>query len=182
MHTHRATRRSACRASDAAGYPVDGMGSGAEKQRAGVARRVRIALLALAAPTLVALVAQVAIAQTAARPVAQRSHIGARGAAKKPASDAGTISTTAGVLTAAPASGPLVTVANDGGSSGVVESKTLDGGTHVFKFSELDIEGRLKSPQLVYFLRRVRAEFSAGELGHRTFMREMSETRKESTF
>jgi hypothetical protein len=28
----------------------------------------------------------------------------------------------------------------------------------------------------------VRAEFSAGELGHRTFMREMSETRKESTF
>ena len=65
---------------------------------------------------------------------------------------------------------------------GVVEAKTLDGGTHVFKFSELDIEGRLKSPQLVYFLRRVRAEFAAGELGHRTFMREMSETRKESTF
>ena len=28
----------------------------------------------------------------------------------------------------------------------------------------------------------VRAEFSAGDLGHRTFMREMSETRKESTF
>jgi hypothetical protein len=68
------------------------------------------------------------------------------------------------------------------GSAGVVEAKTLDGGTKVFKFSELDIEGRLKSPQLVYFLRRVRAEFSAGDLGHRTFMREMSETRKESTF
>ena len=66
--------------------------------------------------------------------------------------------------------------------AGVVEAKTLDGGTHVFKFSELDIEGRLKSPQLVYFLRRVRAEFAAGELGHRSFMREMSETRKESTF
>ena len=63
-----------------------------------------------------------------------------------------------------------------------MESKTLDGGTKVFKFSELDIEGRLKSPQLVYFLRRVRAEFSAGDLGHRTFMREMSETRKESSF
>ncbi len=66
--------------------------------------------------------------------------------------------------------------------AGVVESKTLDGGTHVFKFSELDIEGRLKSPQLVYFLRRVRAEFAAGELGHRSFLREMSETRKEPTF
>ena len=66
--------------------------------------------------------------------------------------------------------------------AGVVEAKRLDGGTQVFKFSELDIEGRLKSPQLVYFLRRVRAEFSAGDLGHRTFMREMSETRKESSF
>ena len=67
-------------------------------------------------------------------------------------------------------------------TAGTVETKTLDGGTQVFKFNELDIEGRLKSPQLVYFLRRVRAEFAAGDLGHRTFMREMSETRKESSF
>ncbi|HEX4622354.1 MAG TPA: hypothetical protein VH208_12390 [Myxococcaceae bacterium] len=66
--------------------------------------------------------------------------------------------------------------------AGVAEYKTLDGGTRVFKFTELDIEGRLKSPQLVYFLRRVRAEFAAGDLGHRSFMREMSETRKESSF
>jgi hypothetical protein len=66
--------------------------------------------------------------------------------------------------------------------AGVVEARTLDGGTRVFKFSELDIEGRLRSPQLVYFLRRVRAEFAAGDLGHRTFMREMSETRNESSF
>ena len=63
--------------------------------------------------------------------------------------------------------------------AGVVETRTLDGGTRVFKFKELDIEGRLKSPQLVYFLRRVRAEFAAQDLGHRSFMREMSETRKE---
>jgi hypothetical protein len=66
--------------------------------------------------------------------------------------------------------------------AGVVEAKTLDGGTQVFRFKELDIEGRLKSPQLVYFLRRVRAEFAAGDLGHRSFLREMSETRKESSF
>jgi len=66
--------------------------------------------------------------------------------------------------------------------AGVVEAKTLDGGTQVFKFSALDIEGRLKSPQLVYFLRRVRAEFAAGELGHRSFLREMAETRKEPSF
>jgi hypothetical protein len=66
--------------------------------------------------------------------------------------------------------------------AGLVAAKPVDGGTQVFKFSQLDIEGRLKSPQLVYFLRRVRAEFAAGDLGHRSFLREMSETRKESSF
>ena len=66
--------------------------------------------------------------------------------------------------------------------AGVVEAKTLDGGARVFRFGEVDIEGRLRSPQIVYFLRRVRAEFAAGDLGHRTFMRELSETRKESEF
>jgi hypothetical protein len=66
--------------------------------------------------------------------------------------------------------------------AGLLETRTLDGGTRVFKFKELDIEGRLKSPQLVYFLRRVRAEFGAQELGHRPFLREMSETRKEPSF
>ena len=80
-----------------------------------------------------------------------------------------------GIAAATPGTG----AAND---AGVVEAKTLDGGTRVFKFSEIDIEGRLKSPQLVYFLRRVRAEFAAGDLGHRSFLREMSETRREPTF
>ena len=64
----------------------------------------------------------------------------------------------------------------------VVEQKTLDGGAKVFRFGEIEIEGRLKSPQLVYFLRRVRAEFAAGDLGHRTFMRELSDTRQEPAF
>jgi hypothetical protein len=161
------------------------MGEARDVRQTSVARRARLALLALAAPALVALVAQAAGAQPAKQMAQQRPHAGARGAPpKKAASDAGTASTsTAGTLTAMPAAGPTVNVPQgDAGNVGVVESKTLDGGTHVFKFSELDIEGRLKSPQLVYFLRRVRAEFSAGDLGHRTFMREMSETRKESTF
>jgi hypothetical protein len=66
--------------------------------------------------------------------------------------------------------------------AGVLSAKTLDGGTRVFRFSELDVEGRLRSPQIVYFLRRVRAEFAAGDLGHRSFMGELSETRKSSAF
>jgi hypothetical protein len=64
----------------------------------------------------------------------------------------------------------------------IVEQKTMDGGAKVFRFGELEIEGRLKSPQLVYFLRRVRAEFAAGDLGHRTFMRELSDTRQDPSF
>jgi len=46
----------------------------------------------------------------------------------------------------------------------------------------MEIEGRLRNPQLVYFLRRVRAEFAAGDLGHRSFMQELSETKKEPSF
>jgi hypothetical protein len=96
-----------------------------------------------------------------------------------PAADAGA---TAFGRSTAPA--VLAPVSGGGSSSdaGVLEARTLDGGTRVFKFKELDIEGRLKSPQLVYFLRRVRAEFGAQDLGHRSFMREMSETRKEPSF
>ena len=76
------------------------------------------------------------------------------------------------------------TASRDAGvpSGGAVESKTLDGGTRVFRFGEVEVEGRLKSPQIVYFLRRVRAEFAAGDLGHRSFVRELSETRNEPGF
>jgi hypothetical protein len=87
----------------------------------------------------------------------------------------------------------LLEVSRDGGTApaetvkanpeaGVLEAKTLDGGTRVFRFGEMEVEGRLRSPQIVYFLRRVRAEFAAGDLGHRSFMGELSETRKTSAF
>ena len=69
-----------------------------------------------------------------------------------------------------------------GVGGGTVESKTLDGGTRVFRFGEVEVEGRLKSPQIVYFLRRVRAEFAAGDLGHRSFVGELKETRNEPGF
>ena len=95
--------------------------------------------------------------------------------------------------TNAPLAGRSETAPNDrGGDSkspdakpvdaGATEAKTLDGGARVFRFGEVEIEGRLRNPQLVYFLRRVRAEFAAGDLGHRTFMRELSETRKDPSF
>ncbi|MEZ4225812.1 MAG: hypothetical protein R3B13_32970 [Polyangiaceae bacterium] len=68
------------------------------------------------------------------------------------------------------------------GSSGgpkVIETKgNDDGGVKTYTFGPVEVEGRLKSPQVIYFLRRVRAEFAAGDLGHRSFMREMSDTRR----
>ncbi|MBX3200745.1 MAG: hypothetical protein KF894_21590 [Labilithrix sp.] len=78
-----------------------------------------------------------------------------------------------------------VAAARDGGAGkggGVVDQKTLDGGQRVFRFGEVEVEGRLKSPQIVYFLRRVRAEFAAGDLGHRSFMSELGETKNEPSF
>jgi hypothetical protein len=76
---------------------------------------------------------------------------------------------------------PAVTT-KDSGTVNIGESKTLDGGTRVMRFGEVEVEGRLKSPQIVYFLRRVRAEFAAGDLGHRSFVHELSETRNEPGF
>ncbi len=72
--------------------------------------------------------------------------------------------------------------ADGGGGGDIVAQKTLDGGTKVFRFGELEIEGRLKNPQLVFFLRRVRAEFAAGDLGHRSFLRELGETKLDPNF
>jgi hypothetical protein len=68
-----------------------------------------------------------------------------------------------------------------GGDGGVLVVEK-DGGAKQFRFTETDVEGRLKAPQLVYFLRRVRAEFAAGDLGHRSFMRELSETQRDTNF
>ena len=146
---------------------------------AGIRPRARWLVIVVAAHCMVALALSSALAQgpRSAAPAVVRARPPGRSAARRGsvAGDAGSPVTGPGAAQGGGASaGP--------GDAGVVESKSLDGGTHVFKFSELDIEGRLKSPQLVYFLRRVRAEFSAGELGHRSFMREMSETRKEGSF
>ena len=55
-------------------------------------------------------------------------------------------------------------------------------GVKTYQFGALEVEANLKSPQLIYFLRRVRAEFEAGALGHRSFLGELSDTRNETPF
>jgi hypothetical protein len=123
-------------------------------------------------------------AQTRKTPApAPKGHTTSRPPSKAaPAASAAPAAAESGALAAPAAAAPVGLQAAPAIDGGTVETKTLDGGTQVFKFKELDIEGRLKSPQLVYFLRRVRAEFAAGDLGHRSFLREMSETRKEASF
>jgi len=100
----------------------------------------------------------------------------------KPASDASVESGSDAEPLTAKEERTTAVSSKDAGGGGVIEAKTLDGGTRSMKFGEVDVEIRLKSPQLVYFLRRVRAEFAAGDLGHRSFNRELSETRNEPGF
>lgn len=52
--------------------------------------------------------------------------------------------------------------------------KEGDTSVKVMKFTGIDIEGRLKSPQLLYFVSRMHAEFDRPKLPHRSFMPELS--------
>jgi hypothetical protein len=52
----------------------------------------------------------------------------------------------------------------------------------VFRFSGLDVGGRLKSPQLLYFLNRMRAEFDRPRLPHRSFIPELQRSSQGKAF
>lgn len=60
----------------------------------------------------------------------------------------------------------------------------VEGGrrVRVFRFSGLDIAGRLRSPQLLYFLNRLRAEFDRPRLPHRSFMPELGRSTRSDAF
>lgn len=71
-----------------------------------------------------------------------------------------------------------------GGDVDVDSSVRTEGGekVKVMEFSGLDISGRLKSPQLLYFLNRLRAEFDRPRLPHRSFVGEMERSTHEKSF
>lgn len=77
------------------------------------------------------------------------------------------------------AAGTGAAKATDAASVKVKEDKE---GVKTYKFETVEVEGRLKSPQVIYFLRRVRAEFDAGALGHRSFLGELSDSRRSAAF
>lgn len=74
------------------------------------------------------------------------------------------------------------TTATKAQATGDVKVKEDKEGVKTYKFETVEVEGRLKSPQVIYFLRRVRAEFEAGALGHRSFMGELSDSRRSAAF
>lgn len=63
-----------------------------------------------------------------------------------------------------------------------VQTEENKEGVKTYKFGAVEVESRLKSPELIYFMRRVRAEFAAGELGHRSFLPELHSTERLPTF
>jgi hypothetical protein len=77
------------------------------------------------------------------------------------------------------AAGTAVPKSTDTSAVKVKEDKE---GVKTYKFETVEVEGRLKSPQVIYFLRRVRAEFEAGALGHRSFLGELSDSRRSAAF
>jgi hypothetical protein len=62
----------------------------------------------------------------------------------------------------------------------VQKEQTAADGEKSYEFQAIEVEGRLKAPQILYFLRRVRAELRAGRLGHRSFLPELGDTRRSS--
>ncbi|NOY91498.1 MAG: hypothetical protein GXP55_09880 [Deltaproteobacteria bacterium] len=82
---------------------------------------------------------------------------------------------------AAPGSGGA---SDDDSSAGAETSEVEEGGNKVkvIRFTGLDISGRLKSPQLLYFLNRLRAEFDRPKLPHRSFIPELVRSAHEDSF
>jgi hypothetical protein len=72
--------------------------------------------------------------------------------------------------------------ADAGPAKGNVKEKEGPEGVKTYQFGAIEVEGRQKSPQLIYFLRRVRAEFDARALGHRSFLGELKDTRNDMAF
>lgn len=137
--------------------------------------------------------APVAFAQTKAKPAPRAAKAPKKAPAKapaKPAPEAEEPAPEADSKSAAPAGAPEGSVKAAGTKAKEpektgdqarvtdVEESAKDKGVKTYKFSAVEVEGRLKSPQIVYFLRRVRAEFEAGALGHRSFMPELSDSRR----
>jgi|GEM_PF-2030476 len=51
--------------------------------------------------------------------------------------------------------------------------------TNVYSFGAMDVEGKLKTPQLLYFLNRIKLELDMSAPDHRSFMKELEQTAED---
>lgn len=75
------------------------------------------------------------------------------------------------------ASPPAESSADDGGSEATATAKSADGKTlktKTYTFGAMDVEGKLKTPQLLYFLNRVKLELDMSAPDKRSFMKELA--------
>jgi hypothetical protein len=67
----------------------------------------------------------------------------------------------------------------DDGAGAVTATKTADGKTlktKTYTFGAMDVEGKLKTPQLLYFLNRVKLELDMSAPDKRSFMKELAKS------
>jgi hypothetical protein len=104
-------------------------------------------------------------AQAPATPASEESAASAPAASSTPAPSRG----------AQPPAAPAAAAADDVRVEGDTQVKVME-------FSGLDIEGQLKTPQMLYFLNRMRAEFGRPRLPHRSFMPELQRGTRSKAF
>jgi hypothetical protein len=98
---------------------------------------------------------------------------------KAPAERPTAASTPAPPVVAPPVATPVVAGAKPTPEvAEVTKTEEARAGEKTYTFGAQEVEGRLKSPQILYFQRRVRAQFDAVPLGHRSFLLELSDTRR----
>ena len=66
------------------------------------------------------------------------------------------------------------TPAGEAGASGVAPGTKIK--TKTYTFGAMDVEGKLKTPQLLYFLNRVKLELDMSAPDKRSFMKELAQS------
>jgi hypothetical protein len=130
-------------------------------------RAVLISILALAAtPALARPAKRTARADRAPRTAASTSTKTTANTGSADASSGANASTTADAPASAP--GPAPAPASNAGNS-KMKTKT-------YTFGAMDVEGKLKTPQLLYFLNRVKLELDMSAPDKRSFMKELEKS------
>ena len=60
------------------------------------------------------------------------------------------------------------------------KEKNQAGSVRVYRFDNLDVEGKVKTPQLMYFLKRIRSRFRSFRLPKQQFTKRIIESADES--